>query len=272
MPVLHANNPEDVFRHLSNNPTIINGESWYLRQVHRTVELCGYKRRFKAVSPEDKIISISIVDEQLVSAHNQITLIKEILRLSIVDSMNQPIGAMDTYASVKPDFLKPVVNNPHIATISMETTAGIATTSSKYLTINTTTNTVNNQGENKMDVKTLAYVAANMDKVTELIEKWGTESAWENDTVIMIDYTYSKEAVIKKNKVVDACGEELKVYTATVFKAKNNKWYSSLQNNKLHGVEFGDVINFFENEVTIIKAVALTYNDGTVFISNGKSV
>lgn len=271
MPVLPANNPEDVFWHLSNNPTIINGESWYLRQVHRTVELCGYKLRFKAFSPED-IISISIVDEQLVSAHNPITLIKEILRSSIVDSMNQPIGAMDTYASVKPDFLKPAVNNPHIATISMETTAGIATTSSKYLTINTTTNTVNNQGENKMDVKMLAYVAANMDKVTGLIDKWGTETGWETNYIIMLDYTYVKDAVIKKNKVVDADGADVKVYTATVFKAKNGKWYSSLMNNKLHGVEFGDVINFFENEVLVINAKSFPENSGTVFVSKGQVV
>ena len=113
-----------------------------------------------------------------------------------------------------------------------------------------------NQGENNMDAKTLAYVAANMDKVTDLIDKLGTETTWETNSVIMIDYTYANDVVIKKKKVVNAYdGEEVKVYTATVFKAENGKWDSSLQNNKLHGVEFGDVINFFENEVTVIKAV-----------------
>lgn len=269
MPVLPANNPEDVFWYLSNNPTFIGNDTWYLQNFQRDILSNVYRLRFRSTDKEAK--SIAIMEEQLVSAHDIITLIRETLRSSIVGSMNQPIGAMDTYASVKADFLKPVVSNPHIATISMETTTGIATTSSKYLTINTTTNTVNNQGENKMDVKMFAYVAANMDKVTGLIDKWGTETAWKPNSVIMIDYTYSKDVVFKKNKVVDACGEEVKVYTATVFKAKNDKWYSSLQ-NKLHGVEFSDVINFFENEVTIIKAVALTYNDGTVFISKGKSV
>lgn len=272
MLVLPANNPEDVFWHLSNNPTIIGNNSWYLRNFQRVIGSIAYSLQFERTNIKPTSITITIMEEQLVSAHDVITLIRETLRSSIVASMKQPIDAMDTYATVKADFLKPVVSNPHIATISMETTAGIATTSSKYLTINTTTNTVNNQGENKMDVKMLAYVAANMDKVTGLIEKWGTETAWKPNSVIMIDYTYSKDVVIKKNKVVDACGEEVRVYTATVFKAKNDKWYSSLQNNKLHGVEFGDVINFFENEVTIIKAVALTYNKGTVFISNGKSV
>ena len=114
------------------------------------------------------------------------------------------------------------------------------------------TNTNTQKEENNMDAKTLAYVAANMDKVTDLIDKWGTDTTWETNAVIMIDYTYAKDAVIKKNKVVDAYGAEARVYTATVFKAKNGKWYSSLQNNKLHGVEFGDVINFFENTVTVI--------------------
>ena len=134
------------------------------------------------------------------------------------------------------------------------------------------TNTNTQKEENNMDAKTLAYVAANMDKVTDLIDKWGTETTWETNAVIMIDYTYAMDAVVKKKKVVDINGEEVKVYTATVFKAKNGKWYSSLQNNKLHGVEFGDVINFFENTVTVIKAAAFTYDDGTVFISKGKSV
>lgn len=123
-----------------------------------------------------------------------------------------------------------------------------------------------------MDVKMLAYVAANMDKVTGLIDKWGTETGWETNYIIMLDYTYVKDAVIKKNKVVDADGADVKVYTATVFKAKNGKWYSSLMNNKLHGVGFGEVINFFENEVLVINAKSFTENSGTVFVSKGQVV
>ena len=272
MLVSPANNPEDVFWYLSNNPTLIGNDTWYLQNFQCDILSNVYHLRFRSTDKMAK--SITIMEEQLVSVRDLITLIRETLRSSIVGSMKQPIGARDTYASVKPAGRNPN-RNPNIATISAETTAGIATTSSNQLTINTvrtTINTVNNQGENKMDVKMFAYVAANMDKVTNLIEKWGTETAWKPYSVIMIDYTYSKDVVFKKSKVVDSNGEELKVYTATVFKAKNDKWYSSLQNNRLHGVEFGDVINFFENEVTIIKAVVPSYNNGTVFISNGKSV
>ena len=262
MPVLPANNPEDVFWYLSNNTIIIGNDSWHLRIFQRArFTDNAYILQFESINA--KSISITITEEQLVSARDPIKLIKETLRSSIV-------GAMDTYANAKASLLDPVGRNHNVVTVNAETTTGIAMTSSNKLTINTISNS--NQGENKMDVKTLAYVAANMDKVTGLIDKWGTESAWETNTVIMIDYTYSKDAVIKKNKVVDADGADVKIYTATVFKAKNGKWYSSLQNNKLHGVEFGDVINFFENEVLIVKATALPYGDGTVFISNGKSV
>ena len=262
MPVLPANNPEDVFWYLSNNTTIIGNDSWYLRNF-RCAMITDNAYILQFASTNAKSISITITEEQLVSAHDPIKLIKETLRSSIV-------GAMGTYANVKSSLLDPVGRNHNVVTINAETITGIAMTSSNKLTINTISNS--NQGENKMDVKTLAYVAANIDKITGLIDKWGTETGWETNTVIMVDYTYSKDAVIKKNKVVDADGADVKVYTATVFKAKNGKWYSSLQNNKLHGVEFGDVINFFENEVLIVKATALSYGDGTVFISKGKSV
>lgn len=290
MPVLPANSPEDMFWHLSNNPIVIGKDSWYLRSFQPVVRSNTYRLTFENYYTKPISITITIKEEQLVSAYDPITLIKETLRSSIVSSMNQPL--MDKLASVKADFhkpedvqesditkfvadfLKPVGHNHNIATISAETTAGIATTSSKYLTINTTTttNTVNNQGENKMDANTmLAYIVANTDKVTKLIYKWGTEDSWETDSIIMLDYTYERDVVIKKNKVVDACGEEVKVYTATVFKAKNGKWYSSLQNNNLHGVEFSDVINFFENSVVVISARSFERDKGSTFIYKGQA-
>ena len=263
-PYLHK--PEDVFWYLSNNPIIIEDGAWYLGTFQRVIERNVYSLQFESYNAKYISITITIMEDQLASAHDPITLIKETLRSAIVDNMNQPIGAMDTYASL----LEPVGRNHNIAAVSAETTTGIAMTSSNQITINTISES--NQGENKMDVKTLAYVAANMDKVTDLIDKWGIETGWETNAVIMVDYTYSKTAVIKKNNVVDANGDEVKIYTATVFKAKNGKWYSSLQNNILHGAGFGDVINFFENKVTTVKATSFAYNDGTVFISKDKAV
>ena len=269
MVAVYLHKPEDVFWHLSNNPIIIGNDPWYLGTFQRAIGLNAYSLQFENTNAKYISITITIMEDQLASARYPIALIKETLRSSIVDNMNQPIGAMDTYASVKADLLKSA-GNPNIATVSAETTTGIAMTSSNQLTINKISNS--NQGENKMDVKMLAQVAAHMDKVTDLINKWGTETEWETNAVIMVDYTYSKNVVIKKNKVVDDRGDEVKIYTATVFKAKNDKWYSSLQNNMLHGVDFGDVINFFENEVTIVKATSFAYDDGTVFISKGKAV
>ena len=278
MPVLPANSPEDMFWYLSNNPIVIGEDYWYLRTFQHDIKHLVYVLQFGNINAKSifnaKSIYITIKEEQLVSANDPITLIKETLRSSIVSNMNQLISAMDEQSDITKfveDFLKPAGRSPHIATVKAETTAGIATTSSKYLTINTTTNTVNNQGENKMDANTmLAYIVANTDKITKLIYKWGTEDSWETDSIIMIDYTYVKDVVFKKHNVVDACGEEVKVYTATVFKAKNGKWYSSLQDNKLHGVEFSDVINFFENSVVVINARSFERDKGSTFIYKGQ--
>ena len=117
----------------------------------------------------------------------------------------------------------------------------------------------------------LAYIVANTNKITNLIYKWGTEDSWETNSIIMLDYTYERDVVIKKNKVVNAEGDEVKVYTATVFKAKSGKWYSSLQNNKLHGVTFGDIINFFENSVVVINARSFERDKGSTFIYKGQA-
>ena len=275
MPVLYTNSPEDMFWHLSNNPIRIGNDSWYIRTFQLVIRSQTYRLTFENFYTKPISVTITIPEEKLVSANDPITLIKETLRSSIVSNMNHPISAMDEQSDIikfVDDFLNPVGRKHNIAAVSAETTAGIATTSSKYLTINTTTNTVNNQGENKMDANTmLAYIVSNTDKITKLIYKWGTEDSWETDSIIMIDYTYVKDVVFKKHKVVDACGEEVKVYTATVFKAKNGKWYSSLQDNNLHGVEFSDVINFFENSVVVINARSFERDKGSTFIYKGQA-
>ena len=239
---------KDLVNYFLNKKFDAGGVIWSCKQV--------------TYSHVNDVISMSLVNfkEESITlrfALEQIEACRDFDSLVIQEIKRRYIGAVNIETGT--------LNAANITSLSMSLSA---TAAPPTITTNTKTNT--QKEENKMDAKTLAYVAANMDKVTDLIDKWGTETTWETDSVIMIDYTYAKDVVVKKKKVVDACGEEVKVYTATVFKAKNGKWYSSLQNNKLHGVEFGDVINFFENSVTVIKAVAFTYGDGTVFLSKGK--
>ena len=238
-----------LFEILNNQQFLVNDRVWRCTTVEFQELNMYFKFFFESFNYGS--VSFCISEEELVQANYMLGVIKTEL-----------INAVNDFELQQK---RPVGRN---VGISMETTTGVAMTSSNKLTINTISNT--NQGENKMDVKMLAYVAANMDKVTDLIDKWGTEESWDINSIIMLDYTYVKDAVIKKNKVVDSEGDEVKVYTATVFKAENGKWYSSLQNNKLHGVGFGEVINFFENEVTVINASSFVKSDGGVFISNGQ--
>lgn len=280
-----------IFEMLNNQQFLVNDRGWRCTTVERQERNKYFKFFFESFNYGS--VSFCISEEQLVRANDMLGVIK----IELINAVNDfewkqkcPSDALKAYAEqdviktaeiykegpggpmayVKVDNLDKITPVGRNVGISMETITGVAMTSSNKLTINTISNT--NQGENKMDVKMLAYVAANMDKVTELIDKWGTEEAWNINSIIMLDYTYEKDAVIKKNKVVDSEGNEVMVYTATVFKAKNGKWYSSLMNNKLHGVDFGDVINFFENDVLVINAKSFSENNGTVFVSKGQAV
>lgn len=242
------NMDKDLVNYILNKKFDVGGITWSCKQV--TYVHGDNVIRMGLVNFKLEALTLNFALEQLQSCRDFDSLIIQEIKRRYVGTVN-----IETCS----------LNLADVTSLSMSLSA---TTAAPTVITNTNTNT--QKEENKMDAKTLAYVAANMDKVTDLIDKWGTDTTWETNAVIMLDYTYAKDVVIKKNKVVTVDGEEVRVYTATVFKAKNGKWYSSLQNDKLHGVELGDVINFFENTVTVIKAAAFTYDDGTVFISKGK--